>query len=73
MPVDTERTVVAAYRRGIESVQEARNLAFARPVAQSSDLEAFTALAGREQPDFAGVDTEYPGEVEMHRSDIEGN
>ncbi len=68
--METERTVVAAYRRGVESVREA---AFARLVGQSSDREAFTALAGGGRPDFAAVDTEYPRKVEIHRSDIESN
>jgi hypothetical protein len=71
--VETKHTIVVADRLGAESAREAEYLDFARLMGQPSDLEASAALAGGGRPDFAGVDSEYPPDVEMHRSDIESN
>ena len=64
---------MAVYRRGVESAGEAENLAFARLMGQPSDLEAFTALAEGRRPDFARVDSEFPHDFDVHRSDIESS
>jgi hypothetical protein len=70
--VETKRTIVAAYRRGVESAREAEHLVFARLTGQPSELEAFTALAGR-SPQLRQGRHGSTRSTLKHRTDIEGN
>jgi hypothetical protein len=57
--VENERTIVAACRRDVGSAREPVSQALARLVGQpATDLDALTALAGGEAPDFARVGSE---------------
>jgi enoyl-CoA hydratase/carnithine racemase len=69
--IESKRTIVGAYRDGIAAARKREDVAFRRLLRQPANLEAFAALAGHRPPDFVGVDTANPVDVDRHRSDAD--
>ena len=58
--IETKATIVAGLRDAVTAARAREDAAYQRLLGTPANLEAFTALAERRDPDFARIDREHP-------------